>query len=125
MEIKVFKDVSKRERTFGGLTGSQWLFILGLIATIALDVVNVIYGFFPVILFRLILFPLLGLIAFNALFRPHGFAFSTWIKLNWKYHTTIQVRTYQKEGIEKYSAKDFIKNKKIKEATKKAQNKGS
>lgn len=125
MEIKVFKDISKRDKTHGGLTGSQWLFILALITTIGLDVVNLIFGFLPVFLFRGIFFPLLGLVAFNALFRPYGHKFSTWIKLNWTYQTTVQVRTYQKEGIEKYSAKNFIKNKKIKEAGPKAQNKGS
>ncbi|MBA0948003.1 MULTISPECIES: PrgI family protein [Enterococcus] len=125
MEIKVFKDISKRDKTHGGLTGSQWLFIIALITTIGLDVVNLIFGFLPVFLFRVIFFPLLGLVAFNALFRPYGHKFSTWIKLNWTYQTTVQVRTYQKEGIEQYSAKNFIKNKKIKEAGPKAPNKGS
>jgi hypothetical protein len=119
VEIKVFRDVSKRDKTMAGLTGSQWLLILGLLLTFGFDVVNAIYGFIPVGLLRGLCFPLLGLIAFNAMFRPHGYKFSTWVKLNLKYQTTVQIRTYQtKEGIEKYSAKDFQKNKKIKETTK-------
>jgi hypothetical protein len=119
VEIKVFRDVSKRDKTMAGLTGSQWLLILGLLLTFGLDVVNAIYGFIPAGLLRGLCFPILGLIAFNALFRPHNYKFSTWVKLNLKYQTTVQIRTYQtKEGIEKYSAKGFQKIKKIKETTK-------
>lgn len=42
MEIKVFKDASKRESTFGGLTLRQWLFVLSLFMYLAADIFNVI-----------------------------------------------------------------------------------
>ncbi len=61
--------------------------------------------------------PIIGLIGCNAMMRPHGLNYSTWLKLLLKFQTTIQVRTYQKENerIKKYDAKDFKKSKKIKE----------
>lgn len=117
MEIKVFKDASKRESTFGGLTLRQWLFVFSLFAYLATDIVNIIFEFMPIGLLRVVLMPLLGLIACNAMIRPHGLKYSTWLKLLLKFQTTVQIRTYQKEEerIKKYDAKDFKKSKKIKE----------
>ncbi|EGO7986231.1 PrgI family protein [Enterococcus faecalis] len=117
MEIKVFKDASKRESTFGGLTLRQWLFFLSLFMYLAADIFNVIYQFIPIGLLRVILMPIIGLIGCNAMMKPHGLKYSTWLKLLLKFQTTIQVRTYQKEDerIKKYDAKDFKKSKKIKE----------
>ena len=117
MEIKVFKDASKRESTFGGLTLRQWLFVLSLFMYLAADIFNVIYQFIPIGLLRVILMPIIGLIGCNAMMKHHGLKYSTWLKLLLKFQTTIQVRTYQKEDerIKKYDAKDFKKSKKIKE----------
>lgn len=117
MEIKVFKDASKRESTFGSLTLRQWFFVLGLVLYLAADICNIIYQFIPTGLLRVILMPIIGLIGCNAMMRPHGLNYSTWLKLLLKFQTTIQVRTYQKEDerIKKYDAKDFKKSKKIKE----------
>lgn len=116
MEIKVFKDVSKKEKTSGGLTFGQWMLILSLFLFIVIDVLNSFYQILPPIVNRLILFPLIGLVAFNAMYRPHGLKFTTWIKLNYRFHTTIQTRIYQKEGKREYGPQDFKPNKAIKEA---------
>ncbi|MGL9969200.1 PrgI family mobile element protein [Enterococcus sp. DIV1420a] len=119
MEIKVFKDVAKKENTYGGLTLKQWGFILGLVLYLIGDISNIFFQFLPMWLLRLLLLPLLGLVACNAMYKPHGFSYPTWLKLFIKFQTTIQIRTYQKEaeGMKKYRAKDFQKNRKIKEAT--------
>ncbi|GMC02537.1 hypothetical protein K5E_22020 [Enterococcus thailandicus] len=127
MEIKVFKDTSKRDKTHGGLTTAQWLLILGLLAFISADIANIIFEVVPTGLERGVLLPILALVASNAMFKPYGLKFFTWVKLYLKFQTTIQTRTYQRheEGTKKYCAKDFKKDRKIKEATKKAKNKGS
>lgn len=123
MEIKVFKDASKRDKTFIGLTGAQWVFILSLLLVIGLDIGNAVYLVLPVGVYRLFFFPLLALSACNAMYKPYGYAFSSWVKLFLKFQTTIQIRTYQKgERMRIYRAQDFKKGKKIKEATKKTKN---
>lgn len=118
MEIKVFKDVAKKENAYAGLTAKQWLFLISLVVYLVGDTLNIIFEFLPMGLFRLIFLPLLGLAACNALYKPHGFPYPTWLKLFLKFTTTIQIRTYQKEteGMKQYRAKDFQKNRKIKEA---------
>lgn len=118
MEIKVFRDVSKKENTKGGLTVPQWLFIIGLVLLIAVTIANAVYQVVPDGLVRIILFPLIGFLAVNALYRPYGLSFNTWLKLFIKFQTTIQTRTYQKENerVNVYGSKDFKENKNIKEA---------
>lgn len=118
MEIKVFKDVSKKDTTYASLTASQWIFIFSLVGYLVIDVFNAVYEVVPVGVLRLILFPIIGLIAFNAMFRPHGLKFRTWLKLTINFHTTIQTRIYEKEGERKknYVSQDFKPNKAIQEA---------
>ncbi|MBO1137171.1 PrgI family protein [Enterococcus faecalis] len=118
MEIKVFKDLSRREKTYIGLLPRQLFFVGMLFLFLILDVVNILYNVLPVFMLRLIMLPLVGISMCNAIVRPHGLKFSTWLKLYFKFQTTIQIRTYQKENerIKKYDAKDFKKNKKIKES---------
>lgn len=125
MEIKVFKDVTKRESVSGGLTISQIFFVVSIVLFLIVDIVNAFYQFLPSAMTKLIFFPLLGVLACNALFRPHGMKFSTWLKLYIKFQTTIQTRTYQieDERMKIYEPKDFKKGKKVKEAqTNKTQN---
>lgn len=118
MEIKVFKDVSKKDTTFSGLTFSQWLLILSLVGFLVIDVLNAFYNVLPSGIVRILLFPIIGLLAFNAMFRPHGLKFRTWLKLTIRYHTTIQTRIYEKEGERKknYVSQDFKPSKEIQEA---------
>lgn len=123
MEIKVFKDASNREKTYGGITGAQWILIISILLVIGLDVGNAIYMVIPVGQFRMFFFPLLLLSSVNAMYKPYGYTFSSWVKLFLKFQTTIQIRTYQKgERMRIYRDQDFKKGKKIKEATKKTKN---
>jgi hypothetical protein len=126
MEIKVFKDTSKRESVTAGLTGPQWLLILGISSFLILDILNAVFQVIPVWIVRVTFFPVLGLLAGIALFRPHGMSFFTWLKLYFKFNTTIQTRTYKKEGErnKKYEPKDFKKTKAFKE-TKRSKTKHS
>ncbi|WP_065772509.1 PrgI family protein [Enterococcus faecium] len=121
MEIKVFKDTSKREKTHGGLTFPQWILIVTLLIFIGADIVNIMFDVIPVFIERIILFPILLVSASNAMFRPYGMKFFTWIKLFLKFQTTVQTRTYQRheEGMKKYRANDFKKDRKVKETIKK------
>lgn len=121
MEIKVFKDTSKREKTYGGLTFPQLMLIVSLLIFIGVDIVNIIYEVVPLFIERIILVPILLVSASNAMFRPYGMKFSTWVKLFLKFQTTVQTRTYQRheEGMKKYRANDFKKDKKVKETIKK------
>lgn len=117
MEIKVFKDVSKRESMIGGLTPAQWLLIGGLVLFIVVDVLNGLYQFLPILLIRMLLFMIVTVLAVNALYRPHGLKFSTWIRLYITYQTTIQIRLYKKENkkVKIYDGTDFKASKKVKE----------
>lgn len=117
MEIKVFRDTSKKESTIGGLTFSQWFLIITILLFLVADIANSIYLVVPSFVIKIVFFPFLGLVACNALFRPHGMKFITWVKLFIRFQTTVQTRTYQleKERMKKYEPKDFKKGKAIKE----------
>ncbi|MCH1976564.1 PrgI family protein [Enterococcus hirae] len=122
MEIKVFKDTSKREKTYGGLTFPQWVLIVSLLLFISVDIANIIFGAVPVFIERIILVPILLVSACNVMFKPYGLKFFTWAKLFLKFQTTVQIRTYQRheEGMKKYRANDFNKDRKVKETIQKA-----
>ncbi|EKF50648.1 PrgI family protein [Lactococcus garvieae] len=115
MEIKVYKDVSKRPKTLGVLTGSQWLLVIALIIGIGADIANSILGFLPDALLKPFILVVVALGAGHALFRPHGLPFTTWLKLQLKYTTTVQTRIYKQEKTKEYHKNDFKKDKKIKE----------
>lgn len=118
MEIKVFKDISKREVTFAGLTIPQWIFVIGLFFYVGIDILNSLYLILPIGILRIMLFPILGILACNAMYQPHGIKYSTWLKLYFKFQITTQVRTYQKEGegMKKYVSNDFKADKNFNEA---------
>lgn len=115
MEIKVYKDVKKREKMYGGLTAGQIISIVAIIFVISIDILNSIFGFLPSFVIKPIEFLVLVVAGANAIVKPHGLEFKTWIKLLFKFNTTIQARTYQEEGIKQYSNNDFKRDKKIKE----------
>ncbi|MGV8958398.1 PrgI family mobile element protein [Lactococcus lactis] len=116
MEIKVFKDPKSREKTTGGLTLPQWLSLATIIIFIIFDALNSIYAFVPSGLLKITMFIFIALAVGNALYRPHGMKFMTWLKLYYRFNITTQTRIYQKERMKKYSKNDFKKTKKIKES---------
>ena len=116
MEIKVFKDPKSRDKTTGGFTFAQWLSLVTIIIFISFDIVNSIYDLVPGAISKLAMFIFIALAVGNALYRPHGMKFSTWLKLYYRFNITTQTRTYKKEGMKKYSKYDFKKQKKIKES---------
>lgn len=116
MEIKVFKDPKSRDKTTGGFTFAQWLSLFTIIIFIIFDVVNSIYAFVPKGLSKLAMFIFIALAVGNALYRPHGMKFTTWLKLYYRFNITTQTRIYKKEGMKKYNKNDFKKQKKIKES---------
>ncbi|SFL29063.1 PrgI family protein [Lactococcus garvieae] len=118
MEIEVYKDVSKRQKTYWlNLTAKQWIFIalvflllgFGIVNTLALHWVNDnLYQ--PL---SLILMIIVGLFT---MLRIQGMPFERWAKLWLRKNTRIQRRIYKLDQKKGYNRNDFKPDKNEKEA---------
>lgn len=116
MEVTVYKSVKSRDKTYAGLRSDQILSIVAILGVVGLDILNTIFGVVPQFIAKPIEAILVGLPVANAVIRPNGLTFRSWVKLWWKYTITVQTRAYKQERIKAYSKNDFKQDKKVKES---------
>lgn len=109
MQIKVYKDVSKREKLHGNMTTSQWLFIIVTFLVFIFGIVNLVFFHLPAPVIMVPSFLLVGFMFSFSMFKPYGLPFKHYLKLVFKFETTIQKRTYNQGRIKKYKYNDFQK----------------
>ncbi len=109
MQIKVYKDISKRENLHGNMTMSQWLFIIVTFLVFVFGIVNTIYIHLPTPVVMIPSFLLVALMFSLSMFKPYGLPFKRYLKLLFRFETTIQKRTYKQGRIKKYRHNDFKK----------------
>lgn len=116
MEVTVYTSVKSRDKTYAGLRSDQILSVVAILSVVGLDVLNTIFGVVPQLIAKPIEFIFIGLPIANAVMRPNGLTFKSWLKLWWKYTITVQTRAYKQERIKAYSKNDFKQDKKINES---------
>ncbi|GAB2022652.1 hypothetical protein RyT2_17260 [Pseudolactococcus yaeyamensis] len=109
MQIKVYKDVSKRDKLYSNMTISQWLFIVTAVLVFALGIVNIIFIHLPTPVIMIPSFLIVGFMFAFSMWRPYGLPFKHYMKLWFKFGTTVQKRTYKQGRIKKYTKNDFKK----------------
>lgn len=117
MEIEVYKDVSKRQKTYWlNLTAKQWVFIGMVFTLLGFGIVNAlalhwvsdnIYQ--PLSLFLMIFVGLFTML------KIQGMPFERWVKLWFRKNYRVQRRIYKLERKKGYTKNDFKPNKNEKE----------
>lgn len=101
MEIKVFKDVAKRERLYAGnLTLLQIIAIVVIFGVLAFNVANEFKFHFSNSLVQTLSLILISITILGAMWRPYGLSPQSWLKHNIRFMMKNQKRIYVIEKVE-------------------------
>lgn len=117
MEIKVFKDVAKRERLYAGnLTLLQIIAIIVIFGVLGFNVANEFKFHLPDTLVQTVSLILILVTIFGAMWRPYGLSPQSWLKHNIRFMMKNQKRVYviEKVGRNKIEKQEKTKSKKTK-----------